>query len=201
MEQQDMKAHAQILEMVAEPVTTDEDLEVIFSRFGQINCCEVIRDRRTGASLQYAFIEFDKPEYCEAAFLKMDNVLIDDRRIHVDFSQSVSKSYQWQRKRTVAPVPKIEEAKKENRRRHRSRSRDRNRRYEDHHHRQIRSRSREVKRERNTTIDSFLNRSSTIVADDDNSIMVLGDVGAPQHKDTRNRKRSDNPRILPRILR
>ena len=30
-------------------------------------------------------------EDCEKAFFKMDNVLIDDRRIHVDFSQSVSK--------------------------------------------------------------------------------------------------------------
>lgn len=70
---------------------------MIFSRFGSILCCEVIRDRRTGASLQYAFIEFSKPEHCEQAFLKMDNVLIDDRRIHVDFSQSVAKNYQWKR--------------------------------------------------------------------------------------------------------
>ena len=30
-------------------------------------------------------------EDCEKAYFKMDNVLIDDRRIHVDFSQSVSK--------------------------------------------------------------------------------------------------------------
>jgi peptidyl-prolyl cis-trans isomerase-like 4 len=30
-------------------------------------------------------------EDCEKAFFKMDNVLIDDRRIHVDFSQSVAK--------------------------------------------------------------------------------------------------------------
>ncbi|XP_042177551.1 peptidyl-prolyl cis-trans isomerase-like 4 isoform X3 [Oncorhynchus tshawytscha] len=28
---------------------------------------------------------------CEKAFFKMDNVLIDDRLVHVDFSQSVSK--------------------------------------------------------------------------------------------------------------
>ncbi|XP_060738713.1 peptidyl-prolyl cis-trans isomerase-like 4 [Tachysurus vachellii] len=73
------------------PVTTDEDLEIIFSRFGQIQCCEIIRDWKTGESLCYAFIEFDKVEDCEKAFFKMDNVLIDDRRIHVDFSQSVSK--------------------------------------------------------------------------------------------------------------
>ncbi|XP_077075776.1 peptidyl-prolyl cis-trans isomerase-like 4 isoform X1 [Siphateles boraxobius] len=73
------------------PVTTDEDLEIIFSRFGSIKCCEIIRDWKTGESLCYAFIEFEKEEDCEKAFFKMDNVLIDDRRIHVDFSQSVSK--------------------------------------------------------------------------------------------------------------
>ncbi|KAK3307806.1 cyclophilin-like domain-containing protein [Chaetomium strumarium] len=73
------------------PVTTDEDLELIFSRFGKILSCEVIRDRKTGDSLQYAFIEFEDQKSCEEAYQKMDGVLIDDRRIHVDFSQSVSK--------------------------------------------------------------------------------------------------------------
>ncbi|KAM9154919.1 peptidyl-prolyl cis-trans isomerase-like 4 isoform 2-T2 [Pangshura tecta] len=73
------------------PVTTDEDLEIIFSRFGPIKSCEVIRDWKTGESLCYAFIEFEKEEDCERAYFKMDNVLIDDRRIHVDFSQSVAK--------------------------------------------------------------------------------------------------------------
>jgi hypothetical protein len=32
-----------------------------------------------------------QPNECENAYFKMDNVLIDDRRIHVDFSQSVAK--------------------------------------------------------------------------------------------------------------
>ncbi|KAK0629455.1 cyclophilin-like domain-containing protein [Bombardia bombarda] len=73
------------------PVTTDEDLELIFSRFGNILSCEVIRDRKTGDSLQYAFIEFEDKNACEAAYDKMKNTLIDDRRIHVDFSQSVSR--------------------------------------------------------------------------------------------------------------
>uniref|UniRef100_A0A8C5JHA2 Peptidyl-prolyl cis-trans isomerase n=1 Tax=Junco hyemalis TaxID=40217 RepID=A0A8C5JHA2_JUNHY len=73
------------------PVTKGEDLEVIFSRFGPIKSCEVIRDWKTGESLCYAFIEFEKEEDCEKAYFKMDNVLIDDRRIHVDFSQSVAK--------------------------------------------------------------------------------------------------------------
>ena len=73
------------------PVTRDEDLELIFSRFGKILSCEVIRDKKTGDSLQYAFIEFASKEDCERAYFKMQGVLIDDHRIHVDFSQSVSR--------------------------------------------------------------------------------------------------------------
>ena len=71
------------------PVTTDEDLEIIFSRFGKVTSCDVIRDFKTGASLGYAFVNFEHKSECEAAYFKMDNVLIDDRRIHVDFSQSM----------------------------------------------------------------------------------------------------------------
>ncbi|RDW62621.1 hypothetical protein BP5796_10923 [Coleophoma crateriformis] len=73
------------------PVTTDEDLELIFSRFGKVLSCEVIRDKRTGDSLQYSFIEYEDQASCEQAYFKMQGVLIDDHRIHVDFSQSVSK--------------------------------------------------------------------------------------------------------------
>jgi len=46
-------------------VTRDEDLELIFSRFGTIMSCQVIRDKKTGDSLQYAFIEFDKRDEAE----------------------------------------------------------------------------------------------------------------------------------------
>ena len=113
LEAQEEKTNAHLLEMVGDlptadtkapdnilfvcklnPVTSSEDLEIIFSRFGTIVSCEVIKDQKSGESLQYAFIEFEKPEQCEDAFFKMDNVLIDDRRIHVDFSQSVSKLQQ-----------------------------------------------------------------------------------------------------------
>ncbi|KAJ4461424.1 putative Peptidyl-prolyl cis-trans isomerase CYP59 [Paratrimastix pyriformis] len=72
--------------------TPEADLMRIFSQFGKIISCEVIRDHYTGESLRYAFIEFDTKESCEAAYAKMDNALIDDHRIHVDFSQSVAKN-------------------------------------------------------------------------------------------------------------
>ena len=73
------------------PVTQDDELEILFSRFGSIKSCQVIRDWRTGDSLQYAFIEFETISSCEDAYYKMNGVVIDDRRIKVDFSQSVAK--------------------------------------------------------------------------------------------------------------
>ncbi|KAF9886405.1 Peptidyl-prolyl cis-trans isomerase cyp6 [Aspergillus nanangensis] len=84
------------------PVTQDEDLDLIFSRFGKILSCEVIRDKRTGDSLQYAFIEFENQKDCEQAYFKMQGVLIDDHRIHVDFSQSVSKLQESWRNATIS---------------------------------------------------------------------------------------------------
>lgn len=84
------------------PLTRDEDLEIIFSRFGKIISCEVMKDKSTGDSLQYAFIEYEEKKSCEAAYFKMDEVLIDDRRIHVDFSQSVSRLSEAWRNETNA---------------------------------------------------------------------------------------------------
>jgi peptidyl-prolyl cis-trans isomerase-like 4 len=73
------------------PITEDEDLQTVFARFGEIVKCEIIRDHVTGDSLQYAFVEFKTEEACNKAYVGMHNVVIDDKRIKVDFSQSVSK--------------------------------------------------------------------------------------------------------------
>lgn len=132
--------------VICAQVTTEEDLEIIFSRFGKITSCDIIRDYKTGAllalapssfrykndvnkhmllvnaascrcharfganaawarcnhlsvqnrfaaklnsltpdtagdSLCYAFIGFDNDKSSEEAYFKMNNVLIDDRRI------------------------------------------------------------------------------------------------------------------------
>eukprot|EP00656_Telonema_subtile_P038922 TRINITY_DN44083_c0_g1_i1.p1 TRINITY_DN44083_c0_g1~~TRINITY_DN44083_c0_g1_i1.p1 ORF type:complete len:311 (-),score=85.93 TRINITY_DN44083_c0_g1_i1:210-1142(-) len=93
------------------PVTTSEDLELIFSQFGKVNRADVIKDWKTGDSLQYAFIEFASKEIAQRAYLKMDNVLIDDRRIHVDFSQSTSKQFgMWQKGHKTATADDGREA-------------------------------------------------------------------------------------------
>ena len=75
-----------------------QDLEIIFSRFGNITSCDIIKDWKTGDSLCYAFLGFDSDEACEEAYFKMNNCLIDDRRIkaghHLTITQRLCKYQQ-----------------------------------------------------------------------------------------------------------
>nr|CCM15055.1 hypothetical protein, conserved [Leishmania guyanensis] len=73
------------------PVTTGEGLALCFSQFGRVASADVVYDAKTRQSLCYGFVEFESVAACFRAFQKMDRALIDDCRIHVDFSQSVSK--------------------------------------------------------------------------------------------------------------
>lgn len=86
------------------PATQDGDLELIFQRFGPIKSCEIVRDWKTGDSLQYAFITFENQHDCEQAYFKMHDCVIDDRRIVVNFSQSVAKL--WNKHRTGGRISK-----------------------------------------------------------------------------------------------
>lgn len=124
------------------PVTQEADLEAIFSRFGEIKSCNVVRDWKTGESLQYAFIEFESEEACNNAYLKMDNVNIDERRIHVDFSQSVAtlwapykkKQFQEAAKELFKEYELQKDAKNEGNREEKGRHKDNDDRHRRHKH-------------------------------------------------------------------
>ena len=75
------------------PVTSEEDLLIIFSRFGKVKRADIIKDHKTGDPLNFGFIEFALQTSCEEAYTKMNNVLIDERRIKVDYCQSVSNTW------------------------------------------------------------------------------------------------------------
>ncbi|EDO19079.1 hypothetical protein Kpol_2000p44 [Vanderwaltozyma polyspora DSM 70294] len=78
------------------PSTKAKDIAMIFQRFGEIKSVEIIKDKESGYSLGYGFIEFTTKHSCELAYTKMESTIIDDRRIHVDFCQSVGKlSKDW----------------------------------------------------------------------------------------------------------
>lgn len=85
------------------------DLEMIFSRFGHVESCEILKDAESGESLCYAFVEFATRKSCEEAYFKMNNVMIDNRRIKVDFSQSVSRL--WAQSRRGGAMPRMPAAR------------------------------------------------------------------------------------------
>eukprot|EP00835_Amoeboradix_gromovi_P002723 NODE_160_length_16633_cov_0.230132.p5 type:complete len:330 gc:universal NODE_160_length_16633_cov_0.230132:4973-3984(-) len=69
------------------PITVEDDLKLLFGRFGEILQCKIVRDKQ-GISKGYCFMEFNTKQACEQAYVKMNNVIIDERRIKIDFSQN-----------------------------------------------------------------------------------------------------------------
>ena len=122
------------------PITEDEDLRMIFFRFG-VKSCEIIRDHETGNSLGYAFIEFETEQGAVDAYYKMNNVLIDDRRIKVDFSQSVAKLWNKRRRGEAMTAYTGEDAQSGRREQSHRESRGYSRSRDNHHRDRSRSRS------------------------------------------------------------
>jgi peptidyl-prolyl cis-trans isomerase-like 4 len=81
------------------PITTEHDLTLIFSQHGIVCTCDIVRDWKTGESMGYGFVGFDCVAACEQAYFKLNNAIIDDRHIKVDFSQSVAKL--WGNRKTI----------------------------------------------------------------------------------------------------
>mmetsp|Transcript_6943 Transcript_6943/g.10139 ORF Transcript_6943/g.10139 Transcript_6943/m.10139 type:complete len:650 (-) Transcript_6943:276-2225(-) len=115
--------------------TQEEDLELIFSRFDPNVNVDLIRDYATGDSLQYAFVDFSTKEQCTEAYFKMDNALVDDRRIKVDFSQSVAKLWNrhTQQKRQKKIIGSKESISQSFNKPARDEDRRKNFRHHDHH--------------------------------------------------------------------
>lgn len=85
------QSKAVTLQLSLMSVRTSNSQSLVSSFGGQSN--EILR-----------WLRRPQQEDCEKAYFKMDNVLIDDRRIHVDFSQSVSK-IRWKGKGADPPSP------------------------------------------------------------------------------------------------
>lgn len=77
------------------PITTEDSLAVLFSRFGQVKGCNIIRSKKGPKGLNYAFVEFQNKTDVESAYYKfndeLDGCIIDGQKVVIDFSHSVSK--------------------------------------------------------------------------------------------------------------
>eukprot|EP00792_Barthelona_sp_PAP020_P001290 TRINITY_DN12042_c0_g1_i1.p1 TRINITY_DN12042_c0_g1~~TRINITY_DN12042_c0_g1_i1.p1 ORF type:complete len:341 (+),score=106.27 TRINITY_DN12042_c0_g1_i1:30-1052(+) len=72
------------------PFTQEFDLEIIFEQFGEIVNVSILKNSE-GFSRCFGFIEFVNKKSAQLAIEKMNDVIIDDRRIYVAVSNSQSR--------------------------------------------------------------------------------------------------------------
>jgi len=63
---------------------SDEDLRAVFEEFGEVVRVHVVKDRETGRSKGFAFVEMASEDAGESAVEKLNNTKVDDRTIRVN---------------------------------------------------------------------------------------------------------------------
>ena len=71
--------------------TTDESLANCFSQFGEVLSSVVIKDRATGQSKGFGFVEFAEEQFAENAIENMGGKELDGRRIRVNMAEDKPK--------------------------------------------------------------------------------------------------------------
>lgn len=64
--------------------TNDEELEAAFAQFGTIRSATVIRDRQTGDSRGFGFVEMENDEDARSAIAALDQKELDGRVVTVN---------------------------------------------------------------------------------------------------------------------
>ena len=67
--------------------TTEEDLRSIFSAFGDVSKVSIIKDKETGRSKGFGFVEYATEAEAAAAADKLNNTELDGRTIFVDIAR------------------------------------------------------------------------------------------------------------------
>ncbi len=67
--------------------TTDEGLTNCFSQFGEVLSSIVIKDRATGQSKGFGFVEFAEAQSADAAIEGMNGKELDGRRLRVNMAE------------------------------------------------------------------------------------------------------------------
>ncbi|MBD3369997.1 RNA-binding protein [Candidatus Fermentibacteria bacterium] len=70
---------------------TDDTLREAFAPHGEIEEAKVILDRNTGRSRGFGFVTFESAENAKAAMEAMDNAVLEERSIHVDYAKERSR--------------------------------------------------------------------------------------------------------------
>ena len=67
--------------------TTSSQLEDIFSKIGKVISCEVIKDRDTGQSKGFGFIEMENEKEADEAINKLNDTELEGKKIVVNVAK------------------------------------------------------------------------------------------------------------------
>ena len=63
---------------------TEDELREAFARFGQVDSVQIIKDRETGRSRGFAFVEMPDAEHAKSAIEQLDSADIAGRQVKVN---------------------------------------------------------------------------------------------------------------------
>ncbi|MBF0207491.1 MAG: RNA-binding protein [Oligoflexia bacterium] len=72
--------------------TTEEDLSELFSKFGAVENAKIVKDRETGRSKGFGFVDMSSSEEMEKAISGLDGTDFKERAIKVSEAKSTNES-------------------------------------------------------------------------------------------------------------
>jgi len=63
--------------------TTEEELNILFAKYGTVQSCDLVLDKKTGGSKGFAFVEMPKIGEAKAAMKNLNNKNVGDNKIRV----------------------------------------------------------------------------------------------------------------------
>ena len=67
--------------------TTEEELSELFADSGEVTSCRIIRDRDSGRSKGFGFIEMSSPEMAQSALDGLNGTDFHDRPLRISFAR------------------------------------------------------------------------------------------------------------------
>jgi len=68
--------------------TTETDLKELFEAYGTVQSCNLVIDKKTGASKGFGFVEMPRPGEAKAAMKNLNGTSLDGNNIRVKRSES-----------------------------------------------------------------------------------------------------------------
>ncbi|XP_017877015.1 ELAV-like protein 1 isoform X9 [Ceratina calcarata] len=71
---------------------TQDEIRSLFSSIGEVESCKLIRDKLTGQSLGYGFVNYHRPEDAEKAIITLNGLRLQNKTIKVSYARPSSEA-------------------------------------------------------------------------------------------------------------